>query len=418
MRILLYEIRKAFHSPIILGLLGIFIAFNFFLIYENSFIKDDLHKVNQFADKYGTEINDEMLDKMKQDYEAQMKKVNEKTNEVLSKTYESMDEFYSDQSFYPADHFNEKELLLFNDIALLEYYYFTSLHLEESFQNIDPIAIAELEIKQYGISGQAAELIRSQYGKFTERYQEVLENKEYKHLFPSQRVFETHLLLFKKMFKAILIESLILTVLVTAYIINFEFDKGTYLIAYSSKRGRGLWGDKLRAALIINVLLFTIILAVGMIAYFSVFSYKEFWHVPISNFFNAGKEWFMSWWNFSFLEYLAACIVLAYLLIILFTMMTAILARYVRNSYLVFFIFLCLFGVIFANQGIIPRSSIAFLLGYFTPVNLVLNSFVWFMHRAVTFTAYFEVITVVVWFVILLFGVLFCARSFRKCDLK
>lgn len=418
MRILLYEIRKAILSPVILALLVLFISFNFFQIYENRYIKDDLRKVNQLANTYGTEINDEMLKRMQSDYEGEMVKVNEITNKVLAKTYPNMTDFYADQSFYLPEKFSEKELQFLSDTALLEFYYSFSQKIEENFLTSNPIEIAEFEIKMYGISGKAAELIRSQYDKFTERYNEVYENKEYKYLFPAQSAFETHLLLFKKLFRVMLLESLILTVLVTAYVINYEFDRGTYLLAYSSKRGRKLWLDKLWAALITNISILTILLVIGLAAYFSVFSYKEFWHVPISSYFNAGKEWFMSWWNLSFIEYLAAVVLLSYVLIILFTLMTVVIARWIRNSYLVFFTFLCMFGVIFVNQAIIPRSNILFLFGYFTPVNLIMNSFVWFMHRAVTFTAYFEMITVVVWFVILLLSVMYCTWSFRKCDLS
>lgn len=418
MRILLYEIRKAILSPIILALLVLFVSFNFFLIYENHYIKDDLRKVNQLANKYGTEINDEMLKRMQSDYEGKMGKVNEITNKVLAKTYQNMTDFYADKSFYFPEKFSEKEMIFFSDTALLEFYYFFSLNIDESFLSRDPIKDAEIEISQYRISGAAAELIRSQYNKFTDRYNEVYENKEYKHLFPAQSVFGTHLLLFKTLFKAMLLESLILTVLVTAYVINYEFDRGTYLLAYSSKRGRKLWLDKLWAALITNVSMLTIVLVTGLAAYFSMFSYQEFWHVPISSYFNAGKEWFLTWWNLSFIEYLAAVIFLAYLLIMLFTLMTVVIARWIRNSYLVFFTFLCMFGIIFVNQALMPKNSIVFLFGYFTPVNLILNSFVWFMQRASTFTAYFEMITIVAWFVILPLSVMYCSRSFRKCDLK
>jgi hypothetical protein len=329
-----------------------------------------------------------------------------------------MDAFYSDRSIYIPEKFSEKEIQIFNKTALLEYYYSNSLKIDESFLARDPVKKAEYELKVYGISGEAAELIRSQYDNFTERFNEVKDNKEYKHLFPAQSVWETHLLLFKKLFKALLIESLILSVLVTAYVMNFEFERGTYSLAYSSKRGRKLWLDKIFAALITNVTILSILLAITLAVYFSVFSYREFWFVPISSSFNAGKEWFMSWWNLSFIEYLAAAVVLAYLVIILFTLMTVVLARWIRNSYLVFFTFLCLFGAIFINQGMFVNSSMLFLLGSFTPVHLILNSFVWFMQRTITFTPYYEIITVMAWYVILLLAVLYCARSFRKCDLK
>ncbi|MED3550796.1 hypothetical protein [Cytobacillus praedii] len=418
MRILFYEVRKIIVSPIVLGLTFLFLCFNFYLIYENSYIKDDIRSLNQIAQTYGTKINDEMLSKIQSDYEASLKKVNVITSNAVSKTYKNMDAFYSDRSIYIPEKFSEKEIQIFNKTALLEYYYSNSLIIDESFLARDPVKKAEYELKVYGISGEAAELIRSKYNNFTERFNEVKDNREYKYLFPAQSVWETHLLLFKNMFKALLIESLFLTILVTAYVMNFEFERGTYLLAYSSKRGRKLWLDKFFAALITNVSILSILLAISLAVYFSVFSYREFWLVPISSSFNAGKEWFMSWWNLTFIEYLAAAVVLSYLLIILFTLIAVVLARWIRNSYLVFFTFLCLFGAIFINQGMFENSSMLFLLGSFTPVHLILNSFVWFMQRTITFTAYYEIITILAWYVILLLAVFYSAKSFQKCDLK
>lgn len=417
MRILLYEIRKAFLSPIIIALTIIFIGFNFFLIYENAYIQNDLHDVNEIAAKYGTEIDQEMLEEMKNDYEAKMKKVNKRTTTVLAKSYQNMNEFFTDRSFYLPEKFSEKEIQFFNETALLEFYYFSSQKIDEDFLAYDPIKIAEKEMWMYGIDGKAAEFIRSHYGEFTDRYEEVLLNKEYKQLFPAQAVLDTHLLLFKTLFKAMLIESVILTVLVTAYVMNYEFERGTYLLSYSTKRGRILWVDKLFAVLITNILNWTMIWTISLVGYFTVFSYREFWDVPISSLFNAGKEWFMSWWNLSFAEYLAASIFLAYLLVVIFTFMTVMMTRWIRNSYLVFFTFLCMFGVIYVNQALFSNSNILFLFGYFTPINLVLNSFIWFMQRALTFTAYFEIITITIWLLVLLLGVMYCAKSFRKSDL-
>jgi hypothetical protein len=418
MSIVLYEIRKALSSPVILALLAVFIGFNGFLIYEHDDFKRDLEKVNFLAGKYGTEINNPMLGEMKRDYEEQMVRVNNSTLDVLSSQYEDMNALYADNAYTLEEQFNKGELEFFADTALLELYYSTSLHVDDSFAAIDPIAIAEYEIHKYGMTGSAAQWIRKHYDEFTARYEQVKANKEYKHLFPAQSVFGTHLLLFKKMFKSFLLESVILSVLITSYVMNFEFDRKTYLLTYSTKRGRRLWLDKLLASLMASLGVFTAILGSGLAMYFSVFSYREFWHVPISSFFNSGKEWFMSWWNLSFLEYLGLAVALSYVLMLLFTLMTVVLARWVRNSYLVFFLFLCLFGVVFAAQGMLPRSHFTFLLGYFNPVNLVLNSFIWFMQRAVTFTPYFEAVTVGVWLILLTAAVLYCGKSFRRCDLK
>ncbi|MDF1509066.1 hypothetical protein PZE06_12885 [Robertmurraya sp. DFI.2.37] len=355
---------------------------------------------------------------MKADYEGQLKEVNDIAKEKVSKTYATMNELFSDQSLYVNSVFSEEELQLFATTSLFEMYYVNSLHIDENFQQLDPIAFAEMEIRKYGLSGGAAQLIRSQYARFSERYADVLQNKEYKHLFPAQNELGTHELLFKTVFKVFLLEGVILTVLVTAHVMNFEFERGTYLLTYATRRGRALAVDKIWAALMANLILFALILTTGLVLYFKLFSYKEFWQVPISSLFNAGQNWFMSWWNFTFLQYLLATVLLAILLIILFTFITVILARWIRNSYLVFFIFFSLFGSIFAIQGLFSSEQVALILSFFTPVNLVLNSFIWFMYQPLTVSAYFEVITVGAWLLLVLAITFICQKSFQKCDLK
>lgn len=418
MPIWIYELRKVFMSPVILTLLLLFTAFNFLIIFQNAYIKEELREVNQIASTYGTKIDDAMLAKMKADYEGQLKEVNDIAKEKVSKTYATMNELFSDQSLYVNSVFSEEELQLFATTSLFEMYYVNSLHIDENFQQLDPIAFAEMEIRKYGLSGGAAQLIRSQYARFSERYADVLQNKEYKHLFPAQNELGTHELLFKTVFKVFLLEGVILTVLVTAHVMNFEFERGTYLLTYATRRGRALAVDKIWAALMANLILFAFILTTGLVLYFKLFSYKEFWQVPISSLFNAGQNWFMSWWNFTFLQYLLATVLLAILLIILFTFITVILARWIRNSYLVFFIFLSLFGSIFAIQGLFSSEQVALILSFFTPVNLVLNSFIWFMYQPLTVSAYFEVITVGAWLLLVLAITFICQKSFQKCDLK
>ncbi|MDF1509067.1 hypothetical protein PZE06_12890 [Robertmurraya sp. DFI.2.37] len=63
MPIWIYELRKVFMSPVILTLLLLFTAFNFLIIFQNAYIKEELREVNQIASTYGTKIDDAMLAK-------------------------------------------------------------------------------------------------------------------------------------------------------------------------------------------------------------------------------------------------------------------------------------------------------------------------------------------------------------------
>lgn len=417
MRVLRWEIRKAFLSPSVLGLVFLFMAFNLYLVLHNSVIKEDLKKTSAFAAAYGTDITGESLDAMKDDYDSLVKQVNLAIEEKESKSYKDMNSFFTDHAFDPLENYTKEERELFNDAGLLEYYYSSSLYADEEYRKIDPVAIAEYDIQKYGLTGSAAELVRSQYGKFEERFKEVLKNGEHMNLFHSQEAFGTHLLLFKTMFKTFLLEGVILAALITGHVINFEFDRGTHLLAYSSRRGRRLWQDKFLAALTANLVLFTVMLAAGLAVYFAVFPYSQFWQVPMSGYFNKGEHWFMTVREMTFLQYLAAVIGLSFVMIIIFTLMAALISRWILNSYLVFFAFLLLFGMLFAVQKLFPTSNASYFIGLFTPVNLVLNPFVWFMHRAMHVISGFELAVSVVWLIFLAAAVMLSCKSFNRCDL-
>ncbi|SEO43476.1 hypothetical protein SAMN04488134_107132 [Amphibacillus marinus] len=418
MQIVRYELQKAMTAPVTLALLVVFIVVNAVLIYQNHYIKEDLRIVNRIADTYGNEINNDVVARLARDYDSQMKEVNVLTSNLWSTTYPDMGALYSDRDYMLEASVTEEELAFITEVAILEHYYFKSLNIDNDFSQLDPTEKAEAAINKYGLSGSAAALIRKQNDVINDRFDKVAENKEYKYFFHDQSVFRTHQLLFTTLFKAILFEGLILTVLMTTHVMNFEFDQGSYLLTFSTKRGRRLWLDKLVVTTLATLIVFTIILVTALIGYFSVFPYQALLDVPISNYFNFGNDWSVSWWNLAFFEYLVAIIVLAYLLMIIFNLIMVVLTRWIRNNYLAIFTFFTLFGTLFVIQGLLPRDQLTFFLGLFTPVHLIMNPVIWFMYVPLTVTPYFELITVSSWFILMFSLIIVCARSFKKADLR
>ncbi len=412
------EFKKVVNSPIIIGLLALFIVFNSIIIFQNSYFKDDLKVLNKIVDKFGYEIDNEMEANFKKYYDIQLKKLNEITNKKTSKNYKSVSELYEEQNYYIEDTYDKEEIKFIKELGIVEAYFCTMENIDEVYSKVDIMEISEGEIKKYGLSGNAADTVRNQYKRFNERYRRLIENREHKNLFFLGQAYGMHSLLFKTLFKTILFEIIILVVFITAYLVNYEFDNNTETIAYSTKRGRNLARDKLYVSIATNILVTTVILITGLGLYFIIFDYSRVWNVPISSYFNTDRDHiYMSWWNMSFVQYLFSGIGLIYAITLLFTGIAFIIARAIKNNYIVFFVFAIIFGLAHLTS-LAPTNSNAIFIKSFTPFWLVMNPFIWFMESGAFSTfKYYELFTVGIWLILLLIFSALSIKRFKKQDI-
>ena len=412
------ELKKAATSPIIIGLLTLFIVFNSIIIFQHSYVKDELKVLNKMVDTFGYKIDDKMEANFNNYYDTQLKKLNEIINKKISRKYESVSEFYEEQNYYIEDTYNKEEIEFIKELGIVEAYFYTMKDIDEVYSKVDIMGIAEGEIKKYGLSGKAADTVRNQYESFSKRFQQLIKNREHKNLFFLGKVYGMYSLLFKTLFQAILFEITILVVFITSYLVNDEFDNNTQAITYSTKRGRNLVKDKLYVSIFSNILVATVILITGLGLYFIIFDYSRLWNVPISSYFNTDKNFiYMSWWNMSFVQYLFSGIGLIYVITLLFTGIVFIIARAIRNNYIVFFIFTIIFGLALITS-IAPTNSNAIFIKSFTPFWLIMNSFLWFMESGAFSTfKYYELLTVGIWVVLLLIFSFLSIKRFKKQDI-
>lgn len=415
MSLKMYELKKAFTSPVVLGLMVLFVGFNFFVIYNHAYIKEELSIVNQLVNKFGYEIDDPMMDDFEADYQSQLKEMNEITNQKVSKTYESASAFYDAFPYEKKDLFSRKELDFIAGIMVMEKYYNSAGGIDSYYERVDVMAVAESEIRMYGISGQAAETVREQFRTLSARLDQLIKNGEHKTLF----INSTHTILFKNLFKTVIFEVMILVVLITGYLLAFEFENNTQLMVYSSKRGRKLDIDKLFASIFASLIVTTVILGITLAGYFIVFKYAEIWHVPISSYFNKEFKFpYISWWKMSFTTYLICSIILLYLCQIIFSVMTFIVTNFIRNSYIVFLLFGVLFGVGVLLPGYIPMNTDLIFLAHMTPFSIILNPHLWFMGWSAFTSKYYELYTIILWVVILSVLCGFTIRKFKKQNIN
>lgn len=419
MEIRIFELKKVITSPIIIALLVLFIAFNSFIIFDNSYFKDELRVLNKIVDRFGYKIDDEMLAEFKEYYDSELKRLNKITEEKVSKNYSSISEFYKDDFYDIENIYTEDEVELIRELGIVEAYLYKIEEIDDVYLNIDIMEIAEDEITKYRLSGHAANTVRKQYRDFNERFRQLINNREHKNLFFIGTAYRMHSLLFKTLFRTIIFEIIILVVLITAYLVNYEFDNNTENVVYSTRRGRNIILDKLYVALVSSVLAATIILAVSFGLYFITFHYSGIWNVPISSYFNAERNFvYMSWWNMSFIQYLLFSIGLVYLITLILNGIAFIIARSIKNTYFVFFVFALIFGLFLIIPNWLPRNRNLIFIGAFTPFFLIINPHVWFMESgAFTTFKYHELSTVGIWSLMLLVIGTLSIKKFKKQDI-
>ncbi len=419
MEIRINEFKKIISSPIIIGLLVLFIVFNSTIVFQNSYMKDELKVLNKIVDRFGYKINDEMLAEFKEYYDEGLKRLNRITREKASKNYNRVSEFYNDYPYGIEKLYRKEEVEFIRELGIVEAYYYMTREIDDVYLEIDPMNIAENQINQYGLSGGAADTLRNEYKNFSKRFDQLISKNEHKNLFFMGKVYRMHSLLFKDLFRTIIFEVIILVVLITAYLINYEFDNNTETITYTTRRGRNFILDKFFVSIVSTILATTIILGISLGLYFITFDYSGLGNVPISSYFNNEYSFlYMSWWNMSFVQYLFASIGIIYTSMLLFTGITFIMTRYIKNTYIVFFVFAIIFGLFLLVSGMLPRNSNIVFIGSFTPFILITNPFMWFMESgAFTTFKYYELATVGIWSVLLLVLSILSIKRFKRQDI-
>ncbi|MFJ8064495.1 hypothetical protein ACIQYS_07675 [Psychrobacillus sp. NPDC096426] len=411
------ECQKVWKSPIFLVLIVVFSAFNIFLIVSNSYMKDELKMANHLADTYGLQITDESLRLFEQDIQKDVEQLQTITNTKFNSIYEFLEQTSWDE--YNA--YSEEDRSFFHQLELKEIYLNIAKNMETEYNKLSIEEIAEGTINMYGLSGKPAEMTRKEYGKLSERLEELKESGEYKQWAFAGKPYRMHSLLFRSLFKTLVFETLILIVLATAFITNYEFENKTHLLSYSTKRGRSFMKDKLAASLIISTTISFILLAVTLGTYFSIFDYAHLWSSSISSAFNWEYNLpYITWWKMPFIKFLLLVVLVLYSCMLLFSAIVFVISVFVKNSYFTFFIFAIFFIVGYLMTGFMPTSSIFIIIATYNLSVVVLNPHMLFSGQSGlgTMFQYFEVITIVIWTFIVVATSMLACKYFKKQDIQ
>jgi len=232
MRIVFQECKKAFTSPILLGLLVVFSAFNIFLIVSNTYFKDELKIANELAKTYGVEITDESLSQFEQDIKSDLGTL----TSITGTKYENVNAFLDDLSLEAYEKYSKEEQSFFHQLQLKEMYLDLAKNIDRDYAELDMQQVAEVKITQYHLTGKAAEVLRNEGEELSTRFEQLKQNGEHKEWFFAGKSYEMHSFLFRTLFKTFMFEALILIVLTTAMLTTYEFENRSHLVVYTTRR--------------------------------------------------------------------------------------------------------------------------------------------------------------------------------------
>ncbi len=419
----LYEFKKIITSPIVIVLTTLFLIFNIMTIQNSSYIKEELKIINDMIGKFGHEINDGMISKMYEEYKSNIKKFKEITNNKIGKTYSTMDDYVNSDEYYKYTYenkyFTEDDIKFFNELNLLEIYINIALEQIKSYENINILETSESSIKQFGLTGEAKEIAKKRYEILDKRFEKIKENGEHKNLFFLGKAYRTYSLLFQDILSQGIYQIMILVVLITSYLVNYEFDNKTNLLVYSTKRGRDNDKDKLMVCLLSSIFVSTIILGITLLVYFMAFDYSNMLNINLNSSFNWEYPMpFINIFGHTVIEQLMLSILIVIICMLIFATITFIISKLLKNSYIVFFIFFIICGINISVSTFVSKSSpIIMYLGY-DVFNLIINPSSWFTSKVpFIVNKYHEVVTIVAWTCISILGSIFVIRRFKREDI-
>ncbi|CEK39987.1 hypothetical protein [Paraclostridium sordellii] len=407
MNIKLYEVRKIITSYVIIFLTMLMVVFNFYTIREKvHYIRDDLSIVNKIIDEFGVEINEYSINKMNSEYKTKLTKFNNLTESKLKKTYKFVGDFFNSEEYSRNVEYNNKfsdsEINFLNELRVLELYVNIAIEKVQEYEKVNFSSNALQNSKDHGLKGKAINIAVNRYNIAQSVLEETIENKNHKSIFPLGD-YRFYSIVFYDAFFQCVFEVTIMTVLITAYLINYENDNSTNALVLTTKRGRKNIKDKLFVSIVSSVIVSALILGFTLISLYLNIDIADILGTSVRSAFNwEGKFPYIFWVNNSVGVQLALTTIIILICSGLFSLITFIITSIVKNTYTSFFIFFIIFGVFIIFPDIPSKeSTICMYMGY-DLFNLIIRPSSFFTVRApMILDKFYEIKVLIIWTVIL-----------------
>lgn len=404
------EIKKALYSPTILILLVLFIIFNIFTVISNSYIKDELKIVNIIIEKYGDTFNDEILRKMQEDLNTDVKKLNPQFHDANS--------FINTMNYEKYHNTTLTEQKEIDRINLMQMYINLGMSLDERYAKLNIEQLKEETITGFGFTNWTAGFVTSEYDKLNDRLTEIKEMNEYKNWFFAGN-YRIHNELFRHLIKNIAMEGVILVVLLTTLITNYEFEHRTQLVTYATKKGRLLMLNKLMASLLASLIILLPLFGISLLTFFMVYDYSGLWTALITSGLNWEYKWpYITWWPIEYWMYLLLTITILVITLLIISLLTFCISSIIKNSYLTWIVGILLLVSMFVVPMFFKGIPTLMLFMHLNLTLLLLNPHKYFSGVSnLMMFKYHEAWTLALWGLISVLCVTYAFSRFNRKDI-
>lgn len=400
------EMKKALLSPVFLVLSILMIGFNIFTIISESYNKEELKIVNDIVEKYGRSFDDAILLNMEQD-------INQM---VVTLGGTDAENFLDEMTFEKFEQASIDEQRLIDKIMLMYTYVQVGKGLEARYTSIDISRLKETFLNEENMPNWLEKQMANEFDQWHARFNEIVETNEYKQWFFIGE-YRMHSELFRSLMKNLALEGVLLIVLLTALITNYEFENRTQLVTYATKKGRGLIWHKGMASLICSLIVICALFGISLATFFVVYDYSAVWQTYISS----GMNWeyklpYITWWPIPLWQYLFLVVTILLVILLIISMLTFTISIFVRNSYFSWLICVLFLVAMYVIPSYFINSTWQWLM-HFNITLLLLNPHMYFS-GGMTFmmTQYHEVWTVLIWLFLASTGSFYAIRYFNRKD--
>lgn len=238
-------------------------------------------------------------------------------------------------------------------------------------------------------------IVERNYAKVDERIQQIKSDGEAEDVYYVGTTFGLHDALYGTVFHLVMAECLLLAILMTAYLMNYEEIFDTHQNVYSSKRGRSVVFSKNLAAVGATVFATVIIIAVTLIVFFCRVPHLwSFFQSSVSSAMATENRMviypFITWVKMSQFQYLLAAVSLMTVYAVLASLITFALSFVSKNAFINAALTGILYFAFFAAWFGFSNSTVLAFVQVFNPSMAMYNLNGWFMEYVLNFMTSYQ----------------------------
>lgn len=372
MDIFRFQFKRILRSPFFLGLLSVFLVFNLYLISTLSGEQQEINLINDVAGQTGVQINSNFEKKFRPIVTAHIGDLGELYRQKIGKVptdANAMIKSLSEQ-FYELSAEQKKQFR--DDYAIIQ--------LDGAIKGRDAIyegysvmQAANTSLKQGKVTGTPAAFITHYCAELQDRVAQIKTDGEKDTLFFPGTVYQVHSFFYDTLFRAIIMESAILGALAMFFAVNNEFTHGTQNLAYTSRRGRRLTTDQLRAAMLTGMLIPICLMVIALPVFFLNYHFSNVWGSYISSAMNAEPHGmqtvpYVTFWPMTMWQYLWTHIGLALVVQAVFCLLAFAVSIFCRNNYVGFLAYALGWMITVNIPYVLPWNTMIPLILWANPV--------------------------------------------------